>query len=345
MTSHRLVPVAFLLILGLLAGCKDAAAPANDPVSPANTTVADNHGSSAQDWSAPVQLGSPINLPDADTRNAFETRDGLSLYFASIREGGLGGRDIYVAHRRSGHGPWGDVTNLGSKINVDVDNVHGDNHPNVSPGGHWLFFSSARDGGSGGLDLYSSYRANVHDDQAWQQAVNLGPAINSDGDERSPSFVFDLRSGTAQLYYAADHFGPTEDDIYVSTRRRDGTWGPGVLVPSLSSPYDENKVCLSHDGLTAVFVSTRPLTAGGEENDGNVWIATRRSTRDPFGPATMIVADYGLPTITWDDQTIYVTGPQTTSPDEAGIFTVTRLHGHGFDHEMVADADIGPDEE
>jgi hypothetical protein len=290
---------------------------------------------------AAAQLDAPVNLPDADTRNAFQTRDGLSLYFASIRSDGLGGRDIYVSHRASTRSPWGPATNLGGNINVSVDNVHGDNHPNVSPDGHWLFFSSVRDGGCGGLDLYASHRANVHDDHAWEPATDLGCTINGPGDERSPAFFRDPRTGTTQLFFAATDRSDSqgEDDIYVSILGPDGNWGAATVVPSLSTPFDENKVGIRGDGLEAVISSNRPVDPGGEEGDDGVWIASRRSTRDPWNPARLVFAGYGLPTISWDGATLFFTGPQTDNPDLAGIFSSRRIHPHESENDLAS----GPD--
>src|SRR3954454_4088651 len=47
--------------------------------------------------------GCPIQAPD-----------GLSLYIASNRPGGLGGQDIWVAHRQRADAPWGAPENLGA---------------------------------------------------------------------------------------------------------------------------------------------------------------------------------------------------------------------------------------
>ena len=50
------------------------------------------------DWRAPVKLPDAINT-SADDWGAFVSADGLSLYFASDRPGGMGGNDLYVSRR------------------------------------------------------------------------------------------------------------------------------------------------------------------------------------------------------------------------------------------------------
>lgn len=47
------------------------------------------------DWSEPEWIPAPVNSP-FDESNPFFLQDGVTLYFSSDRENGLGGRDIYV---------------------------------------------------------------------------------------------------------------------------------------------------------------------------------------------------------------------------------------------------------
>jgi hypothetical protein len=55
-----------------------------------------------------------------------------------------------------------------------------------------FYFASNRSGGFGGLDIYVSRRAHKHD--AWGAPVNVGPAINTAGDEFCPTPLRDRRS-------------------------------------------------------------------------------------------------------------------------------------------------------
>src|SRR6266436_1294169 len=59
-------------------------------------------------WSAPVNLGPPVNTPFAEM-NPFVSKDGLSLYFACFNcPGNVGGSDIWVSQRASVNDVWGD---------------------------------------------------------------------------------------------------------------------------------------------------------------------------------------------------------------------------------------------
>src|SRR3989442_16027926 len=64
------------------------------------------------DWSPPVNLGPVINSGSNEQHPAI-SKDGLSLYFASDRAGGMGGLDIYVSQRSCVDDPWGPPAILG----------------------------------------------------------------------------------------------------------------------------------------------------------------------------------------------------------------------------------------
>ncbi|MGB2901018.1 MAG: hypothetical protein WBB89_17290, partial [Candidatus Acidiferrum sp.] len=76
------------------------------------------------DWSAPMNLGPPLNTlltgspPLGADFNPLISRDGLSLYFSSDRPGGFGGFDIWVSQRLSVNDPWGEPQNLGPNVNT-----------------------------------------------------------------------------------------------------------------------------------------------------------------------------------------------------------------------------------
>jgi OOP family OmpA-OmpF porin len=68
-------------------------------------------------WSAPQRLAMPVNGPRAEFSPSIST-DGLSLYFASNRDGDLGSIDIWVSTRRGATDAWGSPRNLGRNVNA-----------------------------------------------------------------------------------------------------------------------------------------------------------------------------------------------------------------------------------
>lgn len=107
------------------------------------------------------------------------SQDGKYLYFARCNSpDSYGSCDIFVAENLGEKG-WGNVRNLGKKINTTA----WDSHPSLSHSGDTLFFTSDRLGGFGLADIYYS----VKDQQGnWKQALNIGPIINTRNNEVSP---------------------------------------------------------------------------------------------------------------------------------------------------------------
>lgn len=104
-------------------------------------------------------------------------------------------------------------------------------HPSVSSDGSRLYFASDMEGGFGGLDLYVSY----NDGGGWSSPINLGPAINTEGDE-----VFPFVDSTGMLYFSSDgHAGLGGFDIYYSKATK-GVWAPlrNIGAP-INSPKDD----------------------------------------------------------------------------------------------------------
>lgn len=225
------------------------------------------------DWSAPVNLGSPVNSGVTDFQASI-SKDGLSLYFTrSAIAGGFGGFDIWVSQRPSMDEPWGAPQNLGATINTSAN----EQKPDLSLDGHQLYFFSDRAGGFGGNDLYVSRRHNKRDDFAWRASVNLGGGVNTSANERAPAHFEDDATGTITLYFASDRLGgPDDDDIFASTLQPDETFGPAVLVEELSTLSRDIGVAIRRDGLEVFLASNRPGTLGGLD----LWVATRSSTSD-----------------------------------------------------------------
>lgn len=99
-------------------------------------------------WTRPVRLGSEINTP-GNEEGVFIHPDGQTLYFSSDGHPGMGGYDLYLSRRQS-DGSWGKAINLGYPINTSRDETG----LIVSSSGKTAYFSSDREGGYGGQDIY-----------------------------------------------------------------------------------------------------------------------------------------------------------------------------------------------
>lgn len=100
-------------------------------------------------WSEAVRLPNTINTPSNEESVQIHP-DGKTLYFASRGHVGLGGSDLFMS-QLDAKGNWSKPVNLGYPINTRFD----ENSLLVSAQGDIAFFASDRQGGYGGLDIYS----------------------------------------------------------------------------------------------------------------------------------------------------------------------------------------------
>jgi len=148
------------------------------------------------DWSAPVNLGATVNSSAEEICPAISA-DGLQLYFSEwevFRPGGYGYSDMWVTTRDTASDPWGSPVNLGPVVNSSAH----DDGPFVTADGLALFFSSDRPGPYGKIDIFVARRATTDDD--WGTPVNLGPTINSSGNENVPRISAD----GSTLYFSSN---------------------------------------------------------------------------------------------------------------------------------------------
>jgi hypothetical protein len=228
----------------------------------------------ASEWGAATPV-TPMNSAQPDGC-PIESSDGLSLFIASTRPGGVGGNDIWVSDRASIDGEWQPPRNLGEPTNT----AFADFCPTPAFGRYLFQVSERTDSGTsqavcGGGDMYVSRQSPVGD---WSKPAMLrcapdGPTTS--GPERSPAPV-QTWLGT-YLFYSSNA-GSGDQDIYVSRMGRDGSFGPGRLVPELSTEFEDimPNVRLRDDGrIEIVFSSNRPTWGNGQPAMGqqDVYIA------------------------------------------------------------------------
>jgi tetratricopeptide (TPR) repeat protein/cell division septation protein DedD len=128
--------------------------------------------------------------------------------------------------------------------------------PNISPDGNALYFASNRPDGFGGFDLYVSYRMG----NTWSTPENLGPKVNSPGNEISPFF-----DGTAMFFSSDWHQGMGGYDIF-RAEQANGRWERVFHLGNLvnSSRDDYGFVYDSFRNL-GYMVSNRPGGRGNED--------------------------------------------------------------------------------
>lgn len=198
-------------------------------------------------------------LPLSDTLNFAAKKGSMSLsadlqtlyYAADYAEQGYGRYDIYKVKRT----PWGwsTPTNLGQRINSD----YWESAPSISPDGNTLYFASNRPDGYGGIDIYVAYK---NEKGYWEEAMNLGPTINTKGDDQTPFIHPDNQS----LYFSSNgHPGFGGADIYVSRKKMDGSWTEPINLGYPINTFDnEGSIAVRSNGATAYIASDRVDSRG-----------------------------------------------------------------------------------
>ncbi|MBP6810765.1 MAG: PD40 domain-containing protein [Saprospiraceae bacterium] len=187
--------------------------------------------------------------------------DGQTIYFTRNNfddgntersEEGLVKLNIFSAQRNA-EGGWSNVTRL--PFNSAEYNS---SHPSISPDGKRLYFASNRPGGFGGMDLYFSELNNG----VWGTAINLGPTVNTEGNE-----IFPFIDPNKRLYFASNgHIGLGGLDLFYSTPKGDKDWNlPVNLGAPLNSTRDDFGVCFGGDLSWGFFTSDRDGGAGRDD--------------------------------------------------------------------------------
>ena len=155
-------------------------------------------------WGETVDLGPNINTKYWEGSCSISA-DEQTLYFASERPGGSGGKDIYIS-KKMADGSWGKAENLGPAINT----ANNEDSPFIHPDGITLFFSSEGHNSIGGYDIMFS----TNKDGKWGNITNIGYPINTTEDERFYVLTADGEHG----YYSSDmKGGKGQQDIYSVT--------------------------------------------------------------------------------------------------------------------------------
>jgi peptidoglycan-associated lipoprotein len=157
-------------------------------------------------WTKPQALEDPINT-EFDEGTGSVTADGKKMYITRCRyeKEEATFPEIYEMSREGGR--WSEPTLVTFQ---EVDSVMFA-HPAISPHGGTLYFVSDMPGGRGGKDIWMANRA----DGQWGKPVNMGPDINTPGDEMFPYVRSD---GT--LYFSSDtHVGYGGLDIFKAVKK------------------------------------------------------------------------------------------------------------------------------
>ncbi len=123
-----------------------------------------------------------------------------------------------------------------------------------------IYFTSDREGGFGGNDIWVAFRDTKSEE--FSRPFNLGPGINTPGDEMFPY----LRSDTI-LYFASDgHPGMGGLDMFVTTIDTAGAWSkPENIKPPMNSEFNDFGIVFHPEEEKGFFSSDRRGRKGMED--------------------------------------------------------------------------------
>ena len=179
----------------------------------------------SDNWSEPVNLTPDFGLDGSSYTTGITFHgDEIFLYRSDDYDG-----NIYSS--KLVNNKWSKLV----KLNDNINTKFWESHASPSADGEYLFFTSNRPGGYGGLDIYKSKRGSNGD---WGIAVNLGPVVNSPENEETPFLSID---GYTLFFSSLGHETMGGYDIFMSNLQSDGTWGKPV---NLGYPF-----CTTDDDL------------------------------------------------------------------------------------------------
>jgi len=211
-------------------------------------------------WTKPLNLGGTINSDQWDSQPCLSP-DKRDLYFASRRQGGYGGSDIYVSHMQP-NGKWSSPENLGPEINSSEDEqcpfIHADNQTLYFTSPHWL--------GYGDDDIFFVRKGP---DGKWSKPVNLGYPINTISREGTLFVAADGKTA----YYASDKFdskGGT--DIYSFELREDVR--PFKTLWVTGQVFDKKTTKGLPSSIELIDLSTKQLMSKVQTDEDGKYLVT-----------------------------------------------------------------------
>ena len=202
------------------------------------------------EWQRPELVEGELNTEFDEGIVSF-TPDGQTMYLTKARRDPVAPTSVEIYTSQRSDASWSAPV----KYEILNDTVSALGHPSVSPDGNFLYFTSDMPGGYGGKDIW---RVNLKDKIG--SLENLGPQINTEGDEMFPY----CRADTL-LYFASDgHPGFGGLDIFKAHLDATGSrWSVENMGKPINSQADDFGITFG-EGESGFFSSGRNDARGYE---------------------------------------------------------------------------------
>jgi outer membrane protein OmpA-like peptidoglycan-associated protein len=204
------------------------------------------------DWDTAHAAGGNINTPQSEAAQTLSADGKWMIYSANGRKDSYGNYDLYMSQQTPDG--WEDTYHFGGRINSD----QWESQPSLSPDNKDLYFSSRRPGGYGGIDIYVSH---LKPNGYYGEPENLGPNINTPGDDQCPFIHADNQT----LYLTSNYWpGYGDDDLFYIRKQPNGEWGKPINMGyPINTVNKEGTLFVAADGKTAYYASDRIDSKGG----------------------------------------------------------------------------------
>ncbi len=188
-------------------------------------------------WSTPASLPAPVNTADNEGLTTITKKGDLMIFTRCLAEKNKNSLNQLWSAVKKGN-VWGEPEKL--SFCTDTNKFAS---PAISSGGLTLLFSSDMAGGQGGNDIWmSTYNKK---DKKWDTPVNLGPTINTPGND-----VFPYLHDDGTLYFSSDgHLGMGGLDIFRAEKKGKNEW---TNVTNLKYPINS-----AGDDFGIIFEGTK----------------------------------------------------------------------------------------
>ena len=177
-------------------------------------------------WSKPETIEGEVNTEYEEGACSFSP-DGKKMYFTRCTHDPNYPRYAIIMSSNRSDAAWSKP----EEVKISNDTLSTFAYPAVSPDGKWLYFSSDMPGGQGGMDLW---KVSL-DDYGYGVPENLGPKINTFGNEVFPSF-----RANGELYFSSDgHPGMGGLDLFRAEQDSANHWTTTNLGSPMNSAGDD----------------------------------------------------------------------------------------------------------
>jgi len=192
------------------------------------------------DWTAPQGISPLVNGRENEGTSSINADARIMVFTKCGSPEGQGSCDIFITERFGNQ--WKEPQPI-----REINSPNWDSHPSLSPDGRTIYFTSARPGGYGKMDIWA---AEKDSNGQWQAPFNLGPEINTPYDEETPF----IHANGQTLYFASDgHPGFGKIDLFQTYKVKNSWMKPKNLGRAINSYKDESGLFITASGKTGLF--------------------------------------------------------------------------------------------